>query len=262
MTQKLVDLHLHTTCSDGVHPPAELGVEVLSGVELSVVYESFHDIHLLSYGFDHHHAGLQRELADFREFRETRNERIVERVNEKLISEGRKPIDMQAVKEKAGGTIGRPHIAMALIEDGHVSGKDDAFKRYLVPCNVEKRLFPIAEAIDLVHRAGGVAVLAHPPFITSERKVFRQLLDTFVGLGLDGVEAHNSGASNDDIDWYITEARRRNLIVTGGSDFHGGEGGEIVIGSGRGNLRIPYTCVEEIRRVLSERESGASFPPC
>lgn len=289
MTRKLVDLHLHSTCSDGVFPPeevarmaaraglaamaladhdnidgidaalaagAEAGIEVLSGVELSVVWESIQDIHLLGYGFDHHDGELRAALQSFREFREGRNERIVERVNEKLVSEGRVPIDIAAVKAKAGGTIGRPHIAMALLEDGHVTTKDDAFERYLVPCNVEKRYFPIAEAIDLIHRAGGVAVLAHPPYIPVDRKGLLALLDTFTALGLDGVEAYNTGASNDDIDWTITQTRRRGLIVTGGSDFHGIEGGEIVIGGGRGNLKIPYACVEEIRAVVEKRRAA------
>ncbi|WP_432822633.1 PHP domain-containing protein [Trichloromonas sp.] len=289
MTQKLVDLHLHSTCSDGSYPPAEvvrmaagaglaamaladhdnidgidaamaagaeLGIEVISAVELSVVWESLQDIHLLGYGFDHHHAELQGALKYFREFRETRNEQIVVRVNEKLVSEGRQPIDLEAVKQKAGGTIGRPHIAMALLEDGHVSAKGEAFDRYLVPCNVEKRFFPIAEAIELIHRAGGAAVLAHPPFIPVERAEFPNLLDAFVALGLDGVEAFNSGATNDDIDWYITQARRRGLIVTGGSDFHGIEGEGLVVGGGRGNLKIPYACVEEIRQAAEKRRAA------
>lgn len=232
---------------------AELGVEVLSGVELSVVWESIQDIHLLGYGFDHRDGNLHAALKSFREFRESRNERIVERVNEKLVSEGRAPIDIAAVKAKAGGTIGRPHIAMALLEDGHVMTKDEAFERYLVPCNVEKRYFPIAEAIDLIHRAGGVAVLAHPPYIPVDRAGLLKLFDIFVALGMDGVEAYNTGASNDDIDWTITQTRRRGMIVTGGSDFHGIEGGEIVIGGGRGNLKIPYSCVEEIRSAVEKR---------
>lgn len=289
MTRKLVDLHLHSTCSDGVFPPdevvrmaaraglaavaladhdnidgidaalvagAEVDVEVISGVELSVVWEAIQDIHLLGYGFDHRDADLRAALQSFREFRESRNERIVERVNEKLLSEGRAPIDIAAVKAKAGGTLGRPHIAMALLDDGHVATKDEAFVRYLVPCNVEKCYFPIAEAIDLIHRAGGVTVLAHPPFIPVDRKGLLALLDTFAALGLDGVEAYNTGASNDDIDWMITQTRRRGLIVTGGSDFHGIEGGEIVIGGGRGNLKIPYACVEEIRAVIEKRRTA------
>jgi len=224
---------------------------VLAGVELSVVWESIQDIHLLGYGFDHHYPELRAALKEFRGFRESRNERIVARVNEKLIAEGRSPIDVAAVKRKAGGTIGRPHIAMALIDAGHVANKDEAFHLYLVPCNVEKRYFPVAEAIDLIHRAGGVTVLAHPPFIPVDRAGFINLLEALIKLGLDGVEAYNTGATNDEIDWYITQTRRRGLIVTGGSDFHGVEEPGFSIGRGRGNLKIPYACVEDIRRRLS-----------
>lgn len=287
---KYVDLHLHSTCSDGVHPPsavvglaaragltaialcdhdnidgideamaagAELGLEVLSGVELSVVWEKLEDIHLLGLGFDHHHAELRDALREFQEFREGRNERIVERVNEKLISEKREPIAFARVRELAGGTVGRPHIAIALREGGHIASTEEAFQRYLVPCNVPKRFFPVAEAIALVHRAGGVAVLAHPPFISKDRRDIVRLLDALVPLGLDGVEAWNSGATNDDIDWGITQARQRNLLVTGGSDFHGLGGEDIVLGGGRGNLHVPYQCVEEIREVLARRRNPA-----
>jgi predicted metal-dependent phosphoesterase TrpH len=289
-----VDLHLHSTCSDGIHPPAEvvrmaaeaglaaialcdhdnvdgideamatgreLGVEVLAGVELSVLWEGYEDIHLLGYGFDHHDARLRNSLREFQAFREGRNERIVERVNEKLATEGRAPIDFAGVLALAGGTVGRPHIAMALIEAGHVSTNDEAFRSYLVPCNVAKRYFPVDEAIALVHRAGGVTSLAHPPFITGDRGEFEKLLGDLVPLGLEGVEAWNNGASNNDIDWYITAARRRGLIVTGGSDFHGIEGGQVRIGGGRGNLKIPYACVEEIRQALARRRVEPGQPP-
>jgi len=285
-TDRFVDLHLHSTCSDGIYPPAEvvrlaaaaglaaialcdhdnidgidaavaagreLGVEVISGVELSVLWGEYEDIHLLGYGFDHHDAQLRQSLREFQEFREGRNERIVERVNEKLADEGRTPIDFARVRALAGGTVGRPHIAQALIEAGHVSTNDEAFRNYLVPCNVAKRFFPVNEAVALVHRAGGVTSLAHPPFITGDRSEFERLLDAFVPLGLEGVEAWNNGSSNNDIDWYITVARRRGLIVTGGSDFHGIEGGQVRIGGGRGNLKIPYACVEEIRQALVRR---------
>lgn len=283
---KLVDLHLHSTCSDGLHPPAEVvrlaaeaglaaiaicdhdnvdgidaamaagaerGVEVLSGVELSTVWEKFSDLHLLGYGFDPHYPELKAALAEFRAFREGRNERIVARINEKLAGEGRAPIAFEAVLARAGGTMGRPHIAHELIAQGHVKNTEEAFTRYLVPCNVAKRFFPFDEAIALIHRAGGVAVLAHPPFVTADRKELEKLLDTFVGLGLDGVEAWNSGATRHDIEWYITLARRRGLVVTGGSDFHGSEEGAVKIGAGRGQLRIPYACVEELRAALDSR---------
>lgn len=283
---KFVDLHLHSNCSDGLHAPAEVirraaeaglaaaaladhdnvdgveeamqaghiyGIEVLSSVELSVIWESYRDIHLLGYGMDPHHPGLQAALKEFREFRAGRNERIVERINQKLAEEGRAPIRFAEVQKHAEGTLGRPHIARVLIDHGYVRNNDEAFVRYLVPCNVAKRYFPMDEAIALIHDAGGITSLAHPPYITDDRRQLRQLFDVFTDMGLDGIEAYNNRSTNADIDWYITEARRRGLIVTGGSDYHGVEGSDIVIGGGRGNLRIPYDCVEDIRRALARR---------
>lgn len=288
---KLVDLHLHSTCSDGLFAPRdvvrlaaeaglaaialcdhdnvdgidaalaageEYGVEVIPGVELSTVWGEFADLHLLGYGFDHHHPQLVSSLAEFRAFREGRNEQIVIRINEKLAGEGLEPLAFQRVLARAGGTIGRPHIAQELIALGYVKNTEEAFARYLIPCNVEKRFFPIHEAIDLVHHTGGVAVLAHPPFVTTDRKVLGELLDTFAAFGLDGVEAWYSGASRYETEWYITLARRRGLLVTGGSDFHGSEGGAVRIGSGRGQLRIPYACVEELHLALAERRQKAA----
>jgi 3',5'-nucleoside bisphosphate phosphatase len=287
--KRLIDLHLHSTCSDGAHAPAEvirlaadaglaavalcdhdnidgidealaagrvLGVEVLSGVELSVVWEGLEDIHLLGYGFDHHHPALTQALQAFRDFRENRNEQLVARVNDKLRHEGRQPIDFERVLALAGGTVGRPHIAMALREQQLVTTSEEAFQRYLVPCNVAKRYFPVDEAIALIKTAGGVAVLAHPPFITNDRTLFLRLLDALVAMGLEGVEAYSNGACNDDIDWYITESRRRGLLITGGSDFHGMEGEAIVAGGSRGNLRIPYGLLEELRQVLAARQQA------
>lgn len=282
----LVDLHLHTTCSDGSHTPTEIvrmtaeagmraisicdhdaldgtdeamaagreyGVEVISGVELSVVWGEYNDIHLLGYGFDHHHQELCASLESFRQFRRNRNVMIVERVNERLIEQQRTPLDVADVQRRAAGTIGRPHIAMALIDHGHVRTTEEAFQKYLVPCNVPKRLFPLDEAIVMIHAAGGVAVLAHPPFISPQRSVLLELFDTFRKLGLDGIEAYNSGSSNADIDWTITAAVQRGLLVTGGSDFHGQSKGDIVIGKGRGNLKVPYSCVEAIHQKIARR---------
>jgi len=286
-----IDLHLHSTCSDGALSPAEVvrrsvaaglaaialadhdntdgidalraagvdhGIEVLSGVELSVAWRHWQDIHLLGYDLDHHHPALLAALKEFQLFRQNRNRQIVERVNDKLADENQPPLDFNQVLELAGGTIGRPHIAMALHEAGVVKSTEEAFQRYLVTCNVPKRYFPVSEAIDLIHTAGGVAVLAHPSFITREREELRVLLDELVALGLDGVEVYISGASRSDSDWFLTEARRRDLIVTGGSDFHGLPGEKLEIGRG-GGQRIPYTCVVEIRQ-RSERYAISRRP--
>lgn len=284
---RYIDLHLHSTCSDGLYSPdevvrmartaglsaialadhdnvdgidaamatgAEVGVEVLPAVELSTQFEDFTDLHLLGYGFDYRDPEFCRELAEFRDFRERRNEHIVLRVNEKLAAEGRAPLDLDAVRSKAGGTIGRPHIALALLDAGHVQNKDEAFERYLVPCNVQKRFFPIEEAIAMIHRTGGAAVLAHPPFIVQDRRSLEGLVRRLTRLGLDGLEAYNSGADNEMIDWTITLARRNNLIVTGGTDFHGADQEKLLLGGMRGNLKIPYACLDEVYAVLDRRQ--------
>jgi hypothetical protein len=281
-----VDLHLHSTFSDGVLTPTELvaaaaglglraialadhdnvdgipealvagrkyGVEIIPAVELSVHWQDQNDLHLLGYAFDHENAALQKALGEFRDFRAGRNQRILANINLRLIAEGRQPLDFQDVRRRAGGTLGRPHIGQTLVAGGYVRDLEEAFIRYLVPCNEPKRFFPLAEAISLIHAAGGCSVLAHPPFINVSDNRLMELLDEFIALGLDGLEAYSSGAGNDGIDRYITMARRKNLIVTGGSDFHQPIKGGIVMGVGRGNLKIPYRCVEEIREAVARR---------
>jgi predicted metal-dependent phosphoesterase TrpH len=280
----LVDLHLHSIFSDGVLTPTELvaeaaslglraialadhdnvdgipealaagrryDVEVVTAVELSVLWEDLSDIHLLGYAFDHKNPALQKALSEFRDFRSGRSERILANLNRQLAEEGREPLDFNDIRERAGGTIGRPHIGQALLAAGYVHDMEEAFTRYLVPCNEPKRFFPLEEAIKLIHEAGGCTVLAHPVFIGVNDSRLEELLDIFVTLGLDGVEAYSSGAGNDGIDRYITMARRRKLIVTGGSDFHQPIKGGVVMGSGRGNLKIPYGCVEEIKEAVA-----------
>ncbi|NJC86981.1 MAG: PHP domain-containing protein [Desulfuromonas sp.] len=282
MNQRLagcVDLHLHSTFSDGTLTPSALvaeakaiglraialadhdnldgipeaqaagtrhGIEIISGVELSVVWGKLRDVHLLGYAFDPRHPGLVEALKEFRAFRANRSHQILERVNEKLAGEGREAIPVAAVLERAGGTLGRPHIGQALLAAGHARTMEEAFERYLVPCNVPKRFFPIDEAIDLVHAAGGCAVLAHPMFIEVDAKELPALIDNLTGLGLDGMECWCGGATNDTVDQLLTLARRKGLIVTGGSDFHQPGIGPS-LGSGLGNLCIPYACVEELQ---------------
>lgn len=275
-----VDLHLHSTHSDGTLPPAALvsqaaalglraialadhdnldgiaearhageamGVEVVAGVELSVVWGELRDLHLLGYAFDPQHPGLNAALVEFRAFRAKRSRLILERVNARLAGAGQPALDFATVAARAGGTLGRPHLGQALLAAGHVRSMEEAFTRYLVPCNVPKRLFPVDEAISLLHAAGGCAVLAHPLFIDTDEAALPGLIDTLIDLGLDGMEVWCGGAGNDEVDRLLTLARRKGLIATGGSDFHQPGTGP-AMGSGLGNLRIPYRCVEELQQ--------------
>ena len=274
-----VDLHLHSTYSDGTLTPAALvadaarlglraisladhdnldgiaeaeaagarcGVEIVTGVELSVVWGELRDLHLLGYAFDRTHPGLNEALTEFRAFRGNRNRQILERINARLAGEGRPPLDFAAVAASAGGTVGRPHLGRALIAAGYARDMEGAFDAYLTPCNVLKRYFPVDEAIALVHAAGGCAVLAHPLLVGLDQAALPALIDTLIGFGLDGLESWCGGLSNDAADQLLTLARRKGLIPTGGSDFHQPGAGP-ALGCGLGNLRVPYACVEELK---------------
>lgn len=286
MNCNYVDLHIHTTCSDGFFSPEEvvhqaaqagllaialadhdnidgidqatrtagsLGLEVIPAVELSSQWQTYTDMHLLGYGFDHRDPRLVTELEQFQSFRARRNEQIIDAVNLKLADEGRTPIDAQEVRKLAGGTIGRPHIAQVLRQKKYASCNEDAFTRYLVPCNVAKHYFPADKAIRLVHSCGGIAVLAHPPYVTRDRIQLENLVKELVDLGLDGIEVYNNGSGLEDSDWLIRLAVQHGLVITGGSDFHGEPGSAIQIGYGLRGIRVPYDCVDQIKQALTRR---------
>lgn len=277
----LVDLHLHSNYSDGVRTPAELvvmakelglkaialadhdtvdgvdealaaglqhGVEVLPALEFSVAFESYRDVHLLGYLLDHRDPALLAKLQEFRDRRESRGTAIVEKINEKLRFEGRAPISPDEAMALAGGALGRPHIAQALLARGYVANMQDAFNRYLVPCDVPKRYFPVEEALETVHRLGGVAVLAHPTSITSDTFTLTKVIDDLCVLGLDGLEVFNNICGEQESAYLRNYADKNGLIWTGGSDYHGIEEG-ITMGTGRGNMAVPYSCVQGLKRI-------------
>ena len=279
--KNLVDLHMHSTYSDGVRTPTELvamasklglkaialadhdavdgidealaagdacGVEVLPALEFSVAFGAYHDVHILGYLLDHRDPGLLATLRDFREKRATRSEAIVDRINEKLTREGKGHISSEEAAALAGGALGRPHIAQVLMAKGYARGMQDAFVRYLIPCDVPKRYFPVEEALATIERLGGVSVLAHPTSITTERGALTEAIDALCALGLGGLEAYNNICNEQESAYLQSYALKNGLVWTGGSDYHGIEEG-IGMGVGRGSMAVPYSCVEELRRV-------------
>jgi predicted metal-dependent phosphoesterase TrpH len=285
LMKNLVDLHIHSTYSDGVRTPTELiamasqlglravaladhdavdgvdealaagaacGLEVLPAVEFSVAFGSYKDVHLLGYLLDHRDPGLLETLRDFREKRETRSEAIVDKINEKLRFEGKGSISSAEAAALAGGALGRPHIAQVLMAKGYARGMQDAFNRYLVPCDVPKRYFPVDEALATIKRLGGVAVLAHPTTVSSERETLVEVIDALCAMGLDGVEAYNNVCSDQESSFLREYAQKMGLVWTGGSDYHGIEEG-ISMGTGRGAMAVPYSCVLELHRRRQER---------
>lgn len=283
--KELVDLHLHSTFSDGVRTPGQLvamakdlglkaialadhdtvdgidealaagaaaGVEVLPALEFSVAYGSFRDVHLLGYLLDHKDPQLRLILKEFRDRREARGEAIVGRINEKLATEGRAAISSADAAALAGGALGRPHIAQVLMGRGYARDMQDAFVRYLLPCDVPKRYFPMEEALETVRRLGGVAVLAHPTTITNDRETLVGIIDQLSGMGLNGLEAYNNVCSDQESAFLKSYAEKKGLAWTGGSDYHGIEEG-ICMGTGRGTMAVPYSCVSELKRLQAAR---------
>jgi predicted metal-dependent phosphoesterase TrpH len=280
-----IDLHLHSTASDGVFPPGKVvelahqagmstialadhdsvagiaaataagrayGMVVIPAVELSVAYKGYGDVHLLGYWIDHLDPGLVDWLDRFRVRRESRGLSVVSRINDKLRNEGRKSLDPDDVLSRAEGALGRPHIARALMDAGHVSTMQEAFDRYLEPCNVPKEYLPFTEALAEIHRTGGVGVLAHPQSISRRRPELATIIEDMARLGLDGIEAINTMGIDDDETFLCRLARSLCLCVTGGSDFHGDEPAHM-IGSGRGNLRITDEILAELTTYRAKR---------
>ncbi len=284
-TRQYIDLHMHSDCSDGVFSPAELvdraarrgltaiaiadhdsvsgispaqiagtgmGVEVIAAVELSVQFGPWQDVHLLGYGIDYTDGSFLGRLNGFRRKREQRNVEILDRVNERLTHERRTGLELGDVLVYARDAIGRPHIARALLDKGYVASVEDAFQRYLIPCNVPKSYWLIHDAIAEIRRIGGAAVLAHPTTVSTDRGVLRQAIRELVDMGLDGIEAFNNLALPDEMEFLRRLAGELELLVTGGSDFHGIEEG-LEMGKGRGGMRFSADLLAPLKKRLAER---------
>jgi predicted metal-dependent phosphoesterase TrpH len=244
-----IDLHAHTTVSDGVLAPADLarlaarrglsmlaitdhdavggvraaraaapsGLEILAGAELTV-HVGGREAHVLAYGVDPADVAFEAALADLALRREERAREIVER----LVALGIE-IEFEDVLRVSGeGTIARPHVARALVDRGHAATLDEAFRRWLGrhgPAFVRKEVLAPRAAFDLVKRAGGVPVLAHPGTFRRD-----DLIPVLVEAGLEGLEVRHTEHSAARTRHYEALARDLDLLPTGGSDFHGTPG--------------------------------------
>jgi len=276
-TTGFVDLHMHSTASDGSRSPAdvvraakraelvaialtdhdtvaglaearatgeELGVRIINGVELSAV-EGDSETHLLGLHLSDTSV-LERGLIELREMRGRRAVRIVELLQAQGVQ-----VTLDDVLMQAGtGAIGRPHVARALVADGWAVDVRDAFDRYLAagrPAYVAKDQLGMRDAIAMVHAAGGLAVLAHPGATAT-----RERLEALAALGMDGVEVKHPSHSPQDTARIRTLAEQLGLLPSGGSDWHGAPDGPRTIGM----LHVPIEWltrqderVEALRRV-------------
>ena len=265
-----VDLHTHTTASDGTLEPADLFQKAIE-LQLRVLAISDHDstagfeavrplqarhpglrlipaielnaegefaCHLLGYFIDPADSDFQARLESFRALRRSR----VRAMTEKLQALGMK-IDFNRVLELSkGGSVGRPHLADALMEKGYVKTRQEAFDRFLKkdgPAYLGSGTPGAAEAIRLIRRVGGIPVLAHPSYYFTE-SLLKALLDS----GLMGIEVYYPDYSRSLIQRYLELARAHDLVVTGGSDFHGPRTGRAALAC----VEVPESVVEDLEK--------------
>ncbi len=283
-TTHRIDLHAHTTASDGALTPEELvdlaaerGLEVLAitdhdsteglgaalahaagrlevwpGVEISTDVPGS-EVHVLGYFVDYHRPDFAATLAKLRESRLHRAERMVQKLAELGM-----PISWQRVRELAGaGAVGRPHVAQALLEARYISTFKEAFDRYIGrngPAYVERYKLTPAEAIGLILDAGGLPSLAHPIYIGAASETGKQFdlqgyLPELVRAGLVGLEAYYSDYTPEISRELLALAREFSLIATGGSDFHGPTVNQVVLGE----VDVPWSVVEQMRAWRASR---------
>lgn len=268
-----IDLHVHSNYSDGTCTPQELvakalkvplrafaltdhdttdgidkaldaargtGLEIIPGIEFSTTYEN-KDIHMLGLGIDYKNAHFQESLEDFRQSRNVRNLQMIELLQhhgidisyEKILKEYPDSCDVWT----------RAHFARYLLDHGYVKSRNEAFDRYLgdhACCYVPRPKVSPFQVISVIHEAGGYAVLAHPLLYGMSKARLNTLVSKCKEAGADGLEAiYSRNRWNDEAEMKQL-ARKYNLKITGGSDFHGENKPDIELGTRTGNLKIPY----------------------
>lgn len=281
----MIDLHVHSTFSDGTMTPSELvteaakwglsavaltdhdttegipaflaacegsTVEGIPGVEISCDVEHG-TMHMLGYFISAENEELGAALAKIREGRSDRNGQILAKLNELGLGIAREDVEKHAVD----GVVGRPHFAKALLDAGKVSSVKDAFNRYLGKgglAYMDRFRFPPGEGIAAIRASGGVAVLAHPYSLGLNLSELRELISDLSTRGLGGIETYYSEHGSQQIRDYGELAKEFNLVTTGGSDFHGELTPDLMIGRGFGPLRVPDEVVDSLR-AASGRDS-------
>lgn len=228
--------------------------EVLTGVELSIEFRG-RTVHMLGYGINPAYEPLLVALHQIVEGRNERNVLIVRKLQLLGVR-----IDLAEVEAFATERIiGRPHIANLLIRKGIVRSFEEAFDRYLGrgrPAYFERfRLLP-DEAIRLLSEAGGLAVLAHPFYMNLSPDALTAAVARLKEAGLAGIEALYTDHTEEQTRLYLNLAERFELLVTGGTDFHGSIRSGVEMGRGRGELRVPYALFERLQEALEKRRSG------
>jgi 3',5'-nucleoside bisphosphate phosphatase len=279
---KKIDLHTHTTASDGIYSPTRLidialrngltalaitdhdtveglpeamayaastGLRIFPGVEFSIEYDTG-SFHLIGLNLDYAHEGLRKRVKELAEHRGARAYRIIEDLKRHGIDI---PID-EVLAEAGGGAMGRPHIARVMVSHGLAPTIRDIFQNYLVkgkPGYVKKVRIEFAEAVSLIKESGGIPVLAHPVSLECENMdEFEELLKGFIRTGIEGIEAYASMHTPEVAGQYLALARKYNLLVTGGSDFHGDK--DETIGNYQKDCPIPFELLGKLEEYIKK----------
>lgn len=278
MNTPLIDLHVHSSCSDGTFSPAELvsyarekglaafaltdhdttaglaeafaaaegtGMEIIPGIEFSTEYCG-RDIHIVGLDIDFEHPEFVEQLHDFRDSRNVRNRKMIRRLHEGGID-----ISEHQMRESFGDAVWtRAHFARYLMDHGYVREMKEAFEHYVgdhCPYYVPREKVTPAQAVDLIFRTGGIPILAHPMQYHLNEEGIRRLLSSLKEAGLMGAEAIYSTHSSEEEAMIRRLTGDLDLLISGGSDFHGSNKPHIDLGCGRGNLVIPYEILQQLR---------------
>lgn len=279
-----IDLHVHSNCSDGSYTPAELveyakekglaafaltdhdtlsgieeaqdagrkyGIEVIAGIEFSTEYKG-RDVHIVGLEFDKDSPEFISQLERFQNSRDIRNQKMIGRLREEGVD-----ITWDMMKEEFGDAVWtRSHFGRFLLEHGYVKELKDAFSRYVgdeAPCFVPREKVTPAQAVHLVRQYGGIPVLAHPFQYHLSEEGLQELVNELKKAGLIGVEALYSTHNPMEESAIRRLARVNGLCISGGSDFHGINKPHIDLGVGRGNLKIPYEILKQMREMRDMR---------
>jgi len=273
---KRIDLHIHTTASDGTFTPEEVvreasrlglaavaitdhdtaagylaaaaegercGLEVVPGIEISTKFHA--SVHVLGYEIDPRSDALDEVLDWMHRDREERNVKLCEMLRGRGVD-----IDNERMHERFGTFIGRPHFAEIMVENGIAADMQDALDNLLAkgkPYFIPRSFLPLDRSIELIRRAGGTAVLAHPFQYRLDDAQLRELIEYCLRYGLEGLECRYTGYDAERVAYLEALAEEYGLLKTGGSDFHGELKPDIRLGKGRGELEVPYAWLEALR---------------
>lgn len=279
----MVDLHMHSKCSDGTLEPEELvqlakkrgvqvialtdhdsvdgleragkeaekqGVILVNGIEFSTSYFG-KEVHILGYFLDLTDEFFLGKLEELKIERGNRTVKILKKLSDRGL-----PLTMEEVlMEVTGPVVSRTHVANAMMKKGYVYTRSEAFRQYIGEggsAYVAKTIISPNEAVRLIRKNGGIAAIAHPKLIGMGREKVLSLIDELIGDGLDALETYYPGYSNEDIKFYEGVCKEKGLLTTGGSDYHGlnREGVQI------GDMNVPFEVYEDLKDRFLQRKTS------